>query len=221
MESSWNERFGSADGREEKHSPHGTDQRADVRVPTLEQKDKRCADQCCSPVTTMMMFLCSRSFRVLGKPLILLELTRFVKVQQFTKLVPKARATSRKIQCTSADSADIFGCAGTEWSPSIAAVISRSLPLTPICMPGITTHYLRRQDNARSATLDLSLSTSSKDDSDGSNRARCATSPTRAKFGEETSGWKGLLGASLPGRSTWKNALRFAEAVESKKRFQK
>ena len=78
MESSWSERFGSADGREEKHSPHGTDQRADVRVPTLEQKDKRCADQCCSPVTTMMMFLCSRSFRVLGKPLILLELTRFV-----------------------------------------------------------------------------------------------------------------------------------------------
>ena len=146
---------------------------------------------------------------------------RTFKVQQFTKLVPKAHATSRKIQCTSADSADIFGCAGTEWSPSIAAVIWRSLPLTPICMPGITTHYLRRQDNARSASLDLSLSTSSKDDSDGSNRARCATSPTRAKFGEGTSGWKGLLGASLPGRSTWKNALRFAEAVESKKRFQK
>ena len=146
---------------------------------------------------------------------------RKFKVQQFTKLVPKAHATSRKIQCTSADSADIFGCAGTEWSPSIAVVIWRSLPLTPICMPGITTHYLRRQDNARSASLDLSLSTSSKDDSDGSNRARCATSPTRAKFGEGTSGWKGLLGASLPGRSTWKNALRFAEAVESKKRFQK
>ena len=74
-------------------------------------------------------------------------------------------------------------------------------------MPGITRHFLRRKDNA--------LLVETNDDSDESGLCKVDTS----EFGEAGGVLKGLLGVRLPGRSTWKKALCFAQAAGSNKRL--
>ena len=108
-----------------------------------------------------------------------------------------------------------LGCCWTTWSPTqFRGATSTPAVQTVIDhadsragMPGITRHFLRRKDNA--------LLVETNDDSDESGLCKVDTS----EFGEAGGGLKGLLGVRLPGRSTWKKALCFAQAAGSNKRL--